>query len=92
MEPICLDVAKGCARNWLGMQVRCAFDRREKQSSPSAMGSGTEQRPLSGRCAKRPGRPPGVNQVGDTGLSYFSVQVGSMEVKNMASVSTLLCF
>ena len=35
-------------------------------------------------------RPPGVNQVGDTGLSYFSVQVGSVEVKNMVSISNLL--
>lgn len=69
--------------------MRCAFNRREKQSS-SALGSGTEQRPLSGRCAKRPGRPPGVNQMGDTGLSYFSIQVGSVEVKNMVSISKLL--
>lgn len=40
-----------------------ALQPTEKQSSSSAVGSGTEQRPLSGSCAKRAGRPPTVSQV-----------------------------
>lgn len=60
--------------------MHCSFNRCEKQSSLSVVGSGTKQRPLSGRCEKRTGSPSAVNQVGNTGLSYFSIEFGSVEV------------
>lgn len=85
-EAIYLDVAKGCARNWLGMQVHCSSAAMRNEFIICHIGSGTKQRRLSGRCAKTQGRQPSVNQEENTGLSYFSIR---FIVEEWFTISTL---